>query len=168
VQYAYGSDATGEFGSNDMPDDLLWGDSEVRRFRLGVRARLMKHLKFSSLLDIYPDLSPRIYKRTAETYLTWSFNEAFNVSAGKVELKFTREQEISSREILSFERSQLATMMYGGELTGAWISGKNIAGGWLYEIGTYANDRRDEFSHFDGGTIILAKIGTTLLWCKRM
>ncbi len=159
LQYAYGSDDGGKFGSDDLPDDLLWGDTEVRRLRLGVKARLLRHLKFHSLFDLSPDLSPRIYKRTAEIYLTWTFNEAFSVSAGKAELKFTREQEISSREILSFERSQLATMMYGGELTGAWIGGKNIAGGWFYELGTYSNDRTDEFSNFDGGAIILAKIG---------
>lgn len=159
TQYAYGSDQSGQFGSNDMPEDLLWGDIEVRRFRFGLRALMFNHLKFHSLLDIEPDLDPRLYKRTAETFLTYTFQDAFSISAGKAELKFTREQEISSREILSFERSQLANMMYGGELTGAWITGKNIAGGWLYELGVYGNDRRDEFSHFDGGEMILAKVG---------
>ncbi len=159
TQYAYGSDASGNFGSGDLPETGNWGDVDVRRFRLGMKARFLRTLKFHSLLDINPDLSPRIYKRTAEAYLTWAPADAFNLSAGKAELKFTREQEISSREILTLERSQLVNMFYGGELTGAWISGKNIAGGWLYELGAYSNDRTDEFSHFHGGTMILPKIG---------
>jgi len=159
TQYAYGSDDSGNYGSGDMPENCTWGDTEVRRFRLGLKARLFEHLKFHSLLDLYPDISPRVYKRTAEAYFTWTFADAFNVSAGKTELKFSREQEISSRDLLVFERSQLVNQLYGGELTGAWICGKNIGGGWLYEIGAYSNDRSDELSGLEGGTMILSKIG---------
>lgn len=159
TQYAYGSDDSGEFGSRDMPEEGNWGDVEVRRFRLGLRARLFQALKFQSLLDLNPDVSPRIYRRTAEANFTYSFSDAFSLSAGKTILRFTREQEISSREILTFERSQLFNQLYGGELTGGWIAGKNIAGGGFYELGAYGNDRRDEFSHWDGGAMILGKIG---------
>ncbi len=159
TQYAYGPDDSGNYGSRDLPEPNTWSDVEVRRFRLGLRARLFEHLKFHSLLDLYPDFSPRAYKRTAEAFFTWSFTEKFNVSAGKTELKFSHEQEISSRDLLVFERSQLVNQMYGGELTGAWISGKNIAGGWIYEIGAYSNDRSDEMSGLEGGTMILSKVG---------
>jgi phosphate-selective porin OprO and OprP len=159
VQYAAGSDESGDFGSADRPDSCTWGDIEVRRFRFGVRARMFHSLKLHTLWDLHPDFSPRIYQRTAETYLSYMPCAAFNLSVGKVELKFTREQEISSRDYLTFERSQLVNQFYGGELTGAWVSGKEIAGGWLYELGVYGNDRRDEFSHFDGGAMLLAKLG---------
>lgn len=159
TQYAYGSDDSGNFGSGDKPDANTWGDVDVRRFRFGVKARLYHSLKLHCLLDLYPDLSPRIYQRTAEAYLTYAPCDAFGFSVGKTELKFTREQEISSREILTFERSQLVNQFYGGELTGAWISGKKLAGGWFYELGAYGNDRTDEWTTLDGGTVILAKLG---------
>jgi len=159
TQYAYGSTNSGNFGSRDFPEDLKWGDIEVRRFRLGARARLFKKLTFLNLTDLQPDLDPRIYKRTPETYFTWEADEKMNISAGKTELKFNREQEYSSKEFLPFERTALGNMFYGGELAGTWISGKNIAGGWLYFLGAYSNERVDELSHFHGGEMLLGKIG---------
>jgi phosphate-selective porin OprO/OprP len=159
TQYAYGSNDSGNFGSGDMPDDLTWGDVEVRRFRLGAKGRLFEKLTFLNLMDLYPDLDPRVYKRTPETYLTYEFSEACNLSAGKTELKFNREQEYSSKEFLPFERTALGNIFYGGELTGAWLCGKNIAGGWLYYLGAYSNDRVDEFTRFQGGAMLLGKIG---------
>ena len=159
TQYAYGSDDSGQYGTEDLAEQSTWGNVEVRRFRLGLRARLFEKLKFLNLTDLYPDLSPRIYKRTPENYFTYTHNDAFALSVGKTELKFTREQEYSSVDFLPFERSALANMFYGGELTGAWASGKGIAGGWLYSLGLFSNDRQDEWPDFNGGAMILAKLG---------
>lgn len=159
TQYAYGSDASGSFGSGDMPEGVRWGDLEVRRFRLGLKARLWHALKFHSIVDLDADFSPHFYKDIAETYLSYSWGDALCVSVGKTELKFTREQELSSKEYLTFERSQLVNQFYGGELTGVWLAGKGIAGGWLYELGVYGNDRQDEWTELDGGAMILAKAG---------
>lgn len=159
MQYARGSDDSGNFGTSDLPADATWSNIEVRRFRLGMKGRLFRKLYFLNLTDLYPDFSPRIYKRIPETYLTWMHNEAFNISAGKCELKFDREQEYSSRDFPVFERTALGNMFYAGELTGAWICGENIAGGWLYFLGAYSNERRDEWTRFDGGAILLSKIG---------
>ena len=159
LQYAYGSDASGKYGTEDSPDESTWGNIEVRRFRLGMKARLFRKLFFLNLTELNADLSPRIYKRIPETYVTWMENKAFNISAGKCELKFNREQEYSSREFPVFERTALGNMFYGGELTGAWICGEEIAGGWLYYLGAFSNDRKDEWSDFGGGAMILAKIG---------
>lgn len=159
TQYAAGSNDTGNYGSMDRPDDWNWGNVEVRRMRLGLKAKMFGKLSFFNLVDLNPDLSPRIYKRTPEFNFTYAENDALNLSAGKTELKFNREQEYSSKDFLPFERSAVGNMLYGGELTGAWINGKGIAGGWLYYIGVFSNDRVDEFSHFDGGTMVLGKIG---------
>jgi len=161
LQYAYGSDASGKYGTASLPDALTWGKVEDRRFRLGMKARLFQKLFFLNLTDLNADLDPRVYKRTPETYLTWMENDAFNISIGKSELKFNREQEYSSREFPVFERTALGNMFYGGELTGAWICGKGIAGGWLYYLGGFSNDRQDEWPDFnhEGGTVILGKIG---------
>lgn len=82
-----------------------------------------------------------------------------NISVGKTKVKFTREQEISSNNILTIERSLLSNVLFPGELTGAWVSGKGIGNYWLYELGVYGNDRAREFSDGDGGTIVLGKIG---------
>lgn len=159
TQYAYGSNASGDYGTADLPDEVTWADAEVRRFRLGMKGRLFGNLSFLNLTDLNPEWSSRIYKRTAETYFTYTRDESFQLSAGKTELKFNREQEYSSRDFLPFERSALGNMLYGGELTGAWVSGSGIADGWLYYMGAFSNDRQDEWSDFEGGTMILLKIG---------
>ncbi len=159
LQYACGSDASGKYGTMDLPDASTWGGLEVRRFRLGMKGRLFKKLFFLNLTELNADFEPRIYKRTPETYVTWMENDAFNISAGKSELKFNREQEYSSRDFPAFERTALGNMLYGGELTGAWICGKGIAGGWLYYLGGFSNDRQDEWPDFKGGAMILSKIG---------
>jgi len=161
AQYAHGTSAAGQYGSGDLPEACRWGDTEVRRFRLGLKALMFNNqLKFHSLLDIDPDFSPRVYQRVAEMYFTYAPCDAFNWATGKTELKFTREQEVSSRDLVPFERSQLVNLFYGGELTGTWVYGKGLAGGWMYELGAYSNERVDEFSNFNsGGAMILAKTG---------
>lgn len=110
TQYAYGSDASGSFGSQDFPDSGTWGNIEVRRFRLGLKGRIFEKVTFLNLTDINPDFEPRFYRRTPEMYFTYTQNDAFNLSAGKTELKFDREQEYSSRDFLPFERSALGNM----------------------------------------------------------
>lgn len=162
LQYASGFDDDNPCGTRYCPEAGNWGDIEVRRFRFGAKARFLEMMKFHTLVDLEPDFEPRIYKRLVETVLTCAPHETLQLSAGKTELKFTREQEISSREILTFERSQLVNMFYGGELTGAWVSGRNVGGRWFYEAGAYANDRRDEWPDFNGGTILLGKLGHDL------
>ena len=159
TQYAYGSEPDGSYGTSDMPESLRWSDVEVRRFRLGFRAKAFEKLSFLYLADLYPDLDPGVYKRTPECYLTWAQSNALQISAGKTELKFDREQEYSSKEFPLFERTALGNQFYGGELAGLWAAGKGIQGGWLYQVGFFGNDRQDEWTHGEGGKMFLGKIG---------
>jgi len=159
TQYASGSNVAGHFSTAHLPESSTWDDVDVRRFRVGLRARVLQDWKFQSLFDIYPDCEPRYYKGTAETYITYAPGDAFCASVGKAELKFTREQEVATGEYLPFERSQLVNQFYGGELTGTWIAGKGVGGGWLYGLGVFSNQREDEWPDFKGGAITLAKIG---------
>lgn len=160
LQYAYGSSRTGKFGTADWPDNLTWGNLEVRRYRLGVRGRLFRDFTFFNLTDLEPNFSNGVYKRFPEAYVTWHHSPAINVSAGKCELKFNREQEYASSRFPVFERTAVGNMLYGGELTGVWINGDQIAGGWQYFLGVYSNDRQDEWPKFESaGSIFLSKIG---------
>ncbi len=159
TQYAYSPGSEASCGSPDMAESLRWGDVEVRRFRLGLKAKAFHKLSLLYLADLHPDLEPRLYKRTPEAYLTWAESQALQVSAGKTELKFDREQEYSSKEFPLFERTALGNQFYGGELVGLWVAGKGIGSGWLYQAGIYQNDREDEWSQGAGGRIFLGKIG---------
>ena len=46
TQYAYGSSESGSYGTEDLAESSTWDDIEVRRFRLGMKARLFRSIKF--------------------------------------------------------------------------------------------------------------------------
>lgn len=161
LQYADGEEGgRNHFDSSQRPDESLIGDDiDIRRARLGFKSKWFKVFKLDGQIDIDPNLQPDIYHGIYDLFLTYAPSDSFNLSAGKTKVRFSREQEISSKEILTIERSLLSNLLFPGELTGIWMNGKGIQGGWLYELGVYGNERNREFTDGDGGTVVLAKIG---------
>ena len=169
VQSIYGESDGDSFNTSDYKDagndENVWGnDIEARRARLGFKSKWFQNWKFEGQINVDNDGHDNsgdntYYKDLYDLFLTYTHSDALNISAGKTKVKFTREQEISSKEILTMERSLLSNTLFPGELTGAWVSGKGIQEHWLYELGVYGNEREREFSDFEGGTIVLGKIG---------
>jgi phosphate-selective porin OprO/OprP len=163
AQAAFGDSSSREY--REAGKGEFWGsDIEARRARLGFKSKWFQNWKLEGQIDVDADFEDNagdntFYKDIYDLYLTYAPSDALNVSIGKTKVKFGREQEISSKEILTFERSVVSNQLFPGELTGAWVSGKGIGEHWLYELGVYGNDRVREFSNFDDGAIILAKIG---------
>lgn len=163
LQYAVGSSDQGNFTSGDLQNlgTDTWGNVDVRRWYMGFKSTWFHHLKLQSQAVINPDWGP-VYNSLFDCYATWEDSDQLQINAGKVYVKFSKEYEISSREIVTFERSLLANQLTPGRLTGAWVNGKNVAGPWLYELGIYAADTQDEFTEFQGGALVLAKSGYDL------
>ena len=169
VQSIFGENDGNSFNTSDYKDagndETVWGnDIEARRARFGFKSKWFQNWKFDALFNVDVDGmdntgSDTLYKDIYEMYVTYAQSDALNISAGKTKVRFSREQEISSNNILTFERTLLSNLLFPGELTGVWTNGKGLADHWLYEFGVYGNDRQREFSDMDGGTIILAKIG---------
>ena len=170
VQTADGHADSGHFDVQDYKnsgkDENVWGDHiEARRARFGFKSKWFQNWKFEGQIDVDTDgldgAGPdrTLYKDIYDLYVTYAPSDAFNASVGKTKVKFGREQEISSKEILTIERSLVSNLLFPGELTGAWVSGKGIQEHWLYELGVYGSDRVREFSEFDAGTVTLGKIG---------
>ncbi len=170
VQYADGHANGDHFDiqdyANSGKDENVWGDHlEARRAYLGFKSKWFQNWKVEGQIDVDTDGldgntgEHTLYKDIYDLYVTYAPTDAFNVSIGKQEIKFSREQEISSKEILTFERSHVTNILHPGNLTGAWVSGKGIDDHWLYELGIYGNDQVREFSNFDGGAIMLGKVG---------
>ncbi|MES2439639.1 MAG: porin [Verrucomicrobiota bacterium] len=163
AQYAAGESSTEDFEQSGK-GEFVGGQVESRRARLGFKSKWFQNWKFEGQIDVDADFEDAagdstFYKDIYDLYVTYAPSDALNVSVGKTKVKFTREQEISSKEILTIERSGLSNTLFPGELTGAWVSGKGIAEHWLYEAGVYGNDRRREFSEFNDGAILLGKVG---------
>ena len=169
VQSIFGESDDDSFNTSDYKDagndETVWGnDIESRRARFGFKSKWFKTWKLEGQIDVDVDGQDgsgdfSLYKNIYDLYLTYAPSDAFNVSFGKSKVKFSREQEISSKEILTMERSLISNTLFPGELTGAWVSGKGIQDYWLYELGIYGSDRVREFSGFDQGFVVLGKIG---------
>ena len=117
LQYAYGSDDSGKFGSDDFPDESCRGDTEVRRFRVGMKGRLFEKLTFLNLTDLNPEFAPRVYKRTPETYFTYAHSPALNISAGKTNPESVKVTLSSASTIASRTTSKVGFACVRGEVT---------------------------------------------------
>jgi phosphate-selective porin OprO/OprP len=174
LQYADGHADTGtgddqHFDIDDVPhnnnDNGIWDDHfEARRARLGFKSKWFQNWKLEGQINVDLDGDDNsghnaFYRNIYDLYLTYAPNDALNVSVGRTKIKFSREQEISSKEILTFERGLVSNLLFPGELTGIWANGKGIDEHWLYELGVYGNDQVREFSTCSGGAIILGKVG---------
>ncbi len=171
LQTIYGEAGGDSFNTSDYKDagndESVWGnDIEARRARFGFKSKWFQNWKLDGQINVDLDgkdgadsSDKNYYKDLYDLFVTYGPSETFNVSAGKTKTRFTREQEISSNNILTIERSLLANTMFPGELTGIWTNGKGVQEYWLYELGVYGSDRVREFSEFDQGAIVLGKVG---------
>jgi phosphate-selective porin OprO/OprP len=171
LQTIYGKAGGDSFNTSDYKDagndESVWGnDIEARRARIGFKSKWLQNWKFDGLINVDLDgkdgadsSDKNYYKDLYELFVSYAPADTFNVSAGKTKTRFSREQEISSNNILTIERSLLANTLFPGELTGIWTSGKGVQEYWLYELGVYGSDRVREFSEFDQGAIVLGKVG---------
>ena len=172
LQTIYGEAGGDSFNTSDYKelggnDESVWGnDIEARRARIGFKSKWFQNWKLDGQINVDLDgkdgadsSDKNYYKDLYDLYVTYAPADTFNVSAGKTKTRFTREQEISSNNILTIERSLLANTMFPGELTGIWTNGKGVQEYWLYELGVYGSDRVREFSEFDQGAIVLGKVG---------
>ena len=167
VQYADGN-SNGHYDIEDFKNgsaanaQSVWDDKfEARRARLGFKSKWFQNWKFEGQIDADTTEGPGdFYRDIYDLYVSYAPSDALNVTLGKTKVKFGREQEISSKEILTFERSLVSNLLFPGELTGVMVNGKGLADHWFYELGAYSNDRSREFAQFDqGGAVILGKIG---------
>jgi phosphate-selective porin OprO/OprP len=171
LQTIYGEAGGDSFNTSDYKDagndESVWGnDIEARRARFGFKSKWFQNWKLDGQINVDLDgkdgadsSDKNYYKDLYDLYVTYGPSETFNISAGKTKTRFSREQEISSNNILTIERSLLANTMFPGELTGIWTNGKGVQEYWLYELGVYGSDRVREFSEFDQGAIVLGKVG---------
>jgi len=174
LQSIYGQAGDDSFNTSDFKDagndEIVWGnDIEVRRARLGFKSKFYQNWKLDASFNVDvdghdgPGGDTTFYKSFQEGGLTYAPSDQFNFSIGKKQVRFSRDQEISSTEITTFERSVASNTFTPGELTGVWSFGKGIAGAWLYELGAYSNARVAEFSTpGDGGILAIGKIGYDL------
>jgi phosphate-selective porin OprO/OprP len=160
IQDAQGWSNQGNFGSRDRPQSVRWGDWEVRRLRLGAKAKLFDgNAKLDGHIDVNPNFN-QFYGRIYEVFFEYTLSNALTIGFGKKKAFFSLEHSISSKEIITLERALLTNALFTGQYTGIWASGK--VGNLLWDTGLYAGDDEREFTTFNGGAIFQAGLAYDL------
>ena len=112
VQYADGHSDNGHFDIEDYKnsgkDEAVWGDHiEARRAYFGFKSKWFQNWKFEGQIDVDTDGldgegGHTLYKDIYDLYITYApSQDALNISVGEAGSEVLREQEISSKEILT-------------------------------------------------------------------
>jgi phosphate-selective porin OprO and OprP len=148
--------------------DHAWVDADegehdewnIRRFRLGAKAKLFKDFMLHAESDLNPQEGNPTYIRMTDLYLAWSRSKNLTVTVGKHSAPFTMDGATSSKELIAVDRGNVSNNLWFPEeyIPGVSVSGK--PGNWRYHVGLYsAGDASSEFGDFDGGTFGLVSGG---------
>ena len=132
---------------------------DIRRFRVGVKAKLLQQFEIHTEVDLAPDQDP-VYTRLTDAYLAWHPREALEFTIGKRAAPFTLDGSTSSKELLTVDRANLANNLWFPQeyIPGLTISGKPAH--WRYLFGVYSSGSANrEFGKFDGKYFALASLG---------
>ena len=141
----------------DQGDHSEWN---IRRLRVGPRITLFKTFTFHSEVELDPQRHDPFYERFTDFYVQWTKNPQIVVTVGKQSAPFTLDGAISSRELLTIDRSNLANNIWFPQeyLPGVSLSGRKAP--WVYRVGLYSSGEMNrEFGEFTGGTSTLGVIG---------
>lgn len=140
-------------------DRLTW-----RRFRFGFKTSLFENLTFHSEVDFNLkkfdlDHLDETYNRLTDAYLGWSQSEAFVLKLGKQSAPFTLDGAISSKKLLTPERSTVGANLWFPNEYFTGITGHGEIDQWEYYLGAFSSSGDDEFGGFDSGYFGLASLG---------
>ncbi len=158
LQHADGNSNAGHFDSGFRPDDVTWGDIEVRRWRLGFKSEWLDgKVRLDGQIDIGPTWNG-FYSQLFDAKVGFDLSENIDVSIGKHRIdNFGHEFHGSSNQLLTLERSLLSNALSGAVLTGVDIDGG--FGNWIWSLAAFAGDNQREFTQFEGGTIFQGAFG---------
>ena len=138
-----------------------WEGFETRRLRAGLEVKFLDGFELKGEYRFIPSNSPIPAKSgLTDANISWSIDPAFRITVGKQLPRFTTEGLISSNELLTVERSNVANTFWIGEdnySTGVSISG--VKGAWQYYAGVFSGDLESEFSKFNAGYYYVAGLG---------
>jgi phosphate-selective porin OprO and OprP len=132
----------------------------IRRFRLGAKAKLFQDFTLHAEVDINPQEPRPLYTRMTDMYLSWSRSKSLVATVGKHSAPFTLDGSTSSKELLTIDRSNLANNLW---FSNEYFPGVSVSGQieqWRYWAGLYSSGAANpEFGEFNGGVFGLGSIG---------
>ncbi len=148
--------------SDENTDKGGWNGLEARRVRAGLDIKFLEEFELKGEWRFIPFPGGPVAGQRAltEASLSWSPDPAFRITVGKQLPAYTQEGLISSNDLLTVERSNLANTFWVGEdnfSTGLTLSGE--VGAWQYYGGVFSGELDEYFSKFDAGYYWVAGLG---------
>jgi phosphate-selective porin OprO and OprP len=153
---------TGRFQLDYSVVDAEQGDHDewnVRRFRLGTKAKLFQDFTLHGEVDLNPQEPRPLYQRMTDMYLAWSRGKSFVATVGKHGALFTLDGSTSSKELLTIDRNNLANNVWfpNEYFPGISVSGQQDQ--WRYFGGVFTSgEANPEFGEFNGGVFFLGTL----------
>jgi phosphate-selective porin OprO and OprP len=142
---------------SDQGDHDEWN---IRRFRLGGKAKLLHDFTFHGEADLNPQEASPVYERLTDMYLAWSRSKTLKLTVGKHSASFTMDGSTSSKELLAIDRGNLANNLWFPQEYFPGVSASGEVGNWRYHSGVYSSGRMNKgFGDFSGGAFGLATLG---------
>lgn len=147
-----------QFGVTDTDNDAGAGSYstfEIRRARIGLRGTLFENVRAQLEANLVPgsDLSMR------SAFLEWREHKAAYIKLGYDKPRFGFEENTSSAEILTVERTAINNLLVPGPQNGLSLSGGIEQ--FSYALGVYT-DRDNRNADRDDSYLVNASIGLSL------
>ena len=120
----------------DQGDHSEWN---IRRLRVGPRITLFRKFTLHSEVELDPQRHDPFYVRFTDFYVQWAKNPQVVLTVGKQSAPFTLDGAISSRELFTIDRSNLANNIWFPQeyLPGVSLSGRRAP--WIYRVGLFSS-----------------------------
>jgi phosphate-selective porin OprO/OprP len=133
---------------------------ENRRIFFGAEAQLFHQVRIQMQARINTE-TDNLYSGLYQAFVEWFPNDAFSVSAGRVDFSYAGlERSTSSVRIPTIERGLLVNQLMPGEVVG--IVAKSELGDFTYRAGVFSGSIEDEFTDFQGGVGAVAGVAYRL------
>ena len=138
-----------------------WDGWEARRLRAGLDVKFLDGFELKGEYRFIPSNQPIVaVPGLTDANISWSIDPRFKITVGKQLPPFTDEGIITSNDLLTVERSNIANTFWIGEdnySTGVSVSG--VAGAWQYYAGMFSGELDQYFSKFDAGYYYVTGLG---------
>ena len=153
----------GQYYGVDADDDGSADGAETRRLRLGLDTRFNKAMRLSFDLNLNTDGKEPFVDDFDFLAFDWKFAQDTKLSIGKLRRKpLTREDSISSNEILTVERSLAANSVSLGNIGGVYVA--HGMDSWDFGLGVLTGSLDDdlELPDGDGGMAYQLNVGRAI------
>lgn len=134
-----------------------------RRARIGLKSRVLDTVTLHSEVDLNLEGDGETYQRLTDSYIRWAPDKKLNLTVGKQGIKFTLDGSISSTQLVTMDRSNVANNFWFPE---EYLTGVSVNGEWnkiLYNGGWFSSgDYNSEFGNLKGGSVVLLSGGYDL------